>query len=135
LSLKKPASDSHGNREAAHKLEARRIFDDLTDDETKDEKHYRAYAYNLARVCWHGSWIMLLQTSPEAEGIFDFILELHRACSGRWDDFRDRGIKQEYLDAWLDFAGMFLSSLGNYFVGTHCSLRSSTLWPHILMLQ
>ncbi|KAB8069451.1 hypothetical protein BDV29DRAFT_161442 [Aspergillus leporis] len=60
---------------------------------------------------------MLLQTSPEAEGIFDFILELHRACSGRWDDFRDRGIKQEYLDAWLDFAGMFLSSLGNYFGG------------------
>ncbi|KAK7416206.1 hypothetical protein QQX98_005404 [Neonectria punicea] len=58
---------------------------------------------------------MLRQTSPEAEGIFDFILELHKACNGQWNTFCYGGIEQEHLDTWLEFAGMFLSSVGNHF--------------------
>jgi dipeptidyl-peptidase III len=67
-------------------------------------------------LAWHR--IVLRQTSPEAEVIFDFILELHRACHGQWSNFRGCDIEQEELEAWLDFAGMFLSSLGNYFVSS-----------------
>jgi dipeptidyl-peptidase III len=124
-----PASDKHRAVEATHKLEIRTVFDSLAKVETRDGILYRAYAHHLARACWHGSRIMLRQTSPEAEGIFDFILELHRGCSGRWDNFRDRGITQDDLNAWLEFAGMFLSSLGNHFVRTQGSLPSTTLLP------
>jgi dipeptidyl-peptidase-3 len=87
-----PASDNRGGPEATHKLEVRKVFDSLAEDETTDGILYRAYAHHLARVCWHGSRIILRQTSPEAEEIFDFILELHRGCNGRWDDLRDRDI-------------------------------------------
>lgn len=100
------------DRVTTHRLEARRVFDSLADDNIS-----KAYAHHLARACWHGSRIVLRQTSPESEGILDLILELHRACNGRWDKFRDLGIEQEDLNEWLEFAGTFLSSLGNYFVG------------------
>ncbi|KAL1862253.1 hypothetical protein Plec18170_001078 [Paecilomyces lecythidis] len=95
-----------------YRIEARSVFDSLVKNQ---ETTYAAYAHHLSRACWHGSRIVLRQTSLEAEGIFDFIIELHRACNGRWDDFLNLGIGQEELNTWLDFAGMFLSSLGNYF--------------------
>ncbi|KAI1502712.1 dipeptidyl peptidase III [Biscogniauxia marginata] len=110
-----PTLENRGFHEVTHRLEVRKAFDSLVEDETKDDKLYRVYAHHLARACWYGSRIVLRQTSPEAEGIFDFILELHRGCSGRWEVLLDRGVKQENLDAWLKFAGMFLSSLGNYY--------------------
>ncbi|KAJ5709382.1 hypothetical protein N7493_010716 [Penicillium malachiteum] len=47
--------------------------------------------------------------------MFDLIIELYKACDGRWNQFREIGIEQRDLDHWLEFAGMFLSSLGNYF--------------------
>lgn len=103
-----------------YRIEARSVFDSLVKNQ---ETTYAAYAHHLSRACWHGSRIVLRQTSPEAEGIFDFIIELHRACNGRWDDFLNLGIGQEELNTWLDFAGMFLSSLGNYFVSIWCSLQ------------
>jgi len=123
-----PASDNRREHEPTLKLKVRGAFESLAVDEIKDEQSYTIYAHHLARACWHGSRIMLRQTSPEAEGIFDFILELHRACSGRWYSLGDLGIKQEDIDKWLDFAGMFLSSLGNYFVSSHRSLRASMLY-------
>ncbi|KAK1706799.1 peptidase family M49-domain-containing protein [Colletotrichum lupini] len=98
-----------------HRLEARCVFDNLAKDEDEDGKAYKAYAHHLARACWYGSRIMLRQTSPEAEGILDFILELHKACNGQWDEFRTRGLDQEHLDCWLEYAATFLSSVGNYF--------------------
>lgn len=104
--------------EMAHRLEARKVFDSLGDDENEDKKSYRRYAHHLARACWHGGRVMLRQTSPEAEGIFDFILELHKACNGKWHTFLDYGMTQEDLDIWLEFAAMFLSGMGNYFVRT-----------------
>ncbi|CAD6449789.1 898e2baa-2291-4aa0-bb4b-2a24cf5a774f [Sclerotinia trifoliorum] len=58
---------------------------------------------------------MLRQTSGEAEGIFDFILALHGACDGKWGYLLDRDVRQTDIDAWLEYAGMFLSSLGNCF--------------------
>lgn len=110
------ATDGRGARETTYALEIHRVFESLTEDERKENGSYTVYAHHLARACWYGARIILRQTSPEAEGIFDFILELHRACHGRWDRFRDYSVKQEDLDAWLEFAGMFMSNLGNYFV-------------------
>jgi dipeptidyl-peptidase-3 len=115
--------------ETIHKLEASKVFHSLGDD------MFKTYAHHLAQACWHGGRIVLRQTSPEAEGIFDFIIELHRACNGRWDDFRERCLEQEDLDTWLQFAGSFLSNLGNYFVSVHYSLRAFEPWPELLMLR
>ncbi|KAJ5714472.1 dipeptidyl-peptidase 3 [Penicillium malachiteum] len=40
---------------------------------------------------------------------------MHRACNGKWQQFCDTGISKEELHSWLEFAGMFMSNLGNYF--------------------
>lgn len=119
--------DNQPDRVTTYRLEARRVFDSLADDKTQGAKLSKAYAHHLARACWHGSRIVLRQTSSESEGIFDFILELHRACNGRWGKFLDLGIEQKDLDEWLEFAGTFLSSLGNYFVRAHHSLQALKL--------
>lgn len=77
------------------------------------------YAHHLARAAWYGARILLRQTSPESIGIFDFILELHKACGGEWDKLVDQdGVTPEDLDEFLEFAGMFLSRQGNYWVGS-----------------
>jgi dipeptidyl-peptidase-3 len=107
--------------EVTHNLEAIEVFDGLVEDEARDGILYRAYAHYLSRACWHGGRIILRQTSPESEGIFDFILELHKGCNGQWDKLLDSSVTQEHLNAWLEFAGMFLSSLGNYYVSTKFS--------------
>lgn len=117
------APTARGAYEVTHRVEDRRVFDSLTEFEIGDGRHYKRYAHHLARACWHGGRITLCQTSPEAEGIFDIVLELHRACSGRCKTFCDYGIVQEDIDKWLEFAGTFLSSLGNYFVSTRLSTR------------
>lgn len=57
------------------------------------------------------------QVSPESNRIFDLIIELYRSCSGRWTVFVDEGrVSKEELSAFLDYAALFLSNLGNYFV-------------------
>jgi dipeptidyl-peptidase-3 len=109
-------------------LEIQKVFDSLTEDEKEDGKRYRVYAHHLARACWHGSRITLRQSSAEAEGIFDFILELHRACGGDWNSFVDRGVTQEELDLWLEFGGMFMSNLGNYYVRIRIPHDQSDSW-------
>ncbi|KAI0025476.1 dipeptidyl peptidase III [Xylariomycetidae sp. FL0641] len=108
-------SVNRGTQVATHPITIAEVFASLAEDESRDGKQYRLYAHHLARACWHGFRIILRQTSPEAEGIFDFILELHNACNGQWGDIRGQGVEGEDLDAWLEFAGMFLSSAGNYF--------------------
>ncbi|KAI0441378.1 dipeptidyl peptidase III [Xylaria telfairii] len=110
-----PVEDNSKSDDAAHRLELRVVFDDLASDEVKDCQPYTAYVHHLARACWQGGRIMLRQCSPEAEAMFDFILELHRACDGQWHRYLQSGTKQRDLDTWLNFAAMFLSSFGNYF--------------------
>ncbi|KAJ5707099.1 dipeptidyl peptidase III [Penicillium malachiteum] len=104
------------NGEITHRLEIGKVFDRLAEDEDRDGKSYRVYAHHLARACWHGSRVTLRQTSSEAEGIFDFILLTHQACAGEWESFIDHGLTKEEVDSWLEFAGMFMSNLGNYFI-------------------
>lgn len=104
-----PPAPSCG-RADTHQLAIEDLFNGLTQRE-------KLYAHYLTRAVWHGSRIILRQTSPEGPGILDFILELHKACGGQWEKLLDQsGIKPEELDAFLEFAGQFLASLGNYFV-------------------
>ena len=52
------------------------------------------------------------QVSPESPGIFDLILDLHRACGGQWDTLVTRcDITSEDLDSFLEYAGTFLCNL------------------------
>ena len=125
------ASSKGRDREVTHRLEARQVFDSLAEDEARDGHSYRVYAHHMARACWHGSRIMLRQTSPEAESIFDFILELQRACKGQWTELRNRGVEEEEIEAWLEFAGMFLSSLGNHFVRSNHVVCLPQLHAHV----
>lgn len=42
----------------------------------------KKYAHYLSRASLAGTRINLRQVSPESEAIYDFILELHKACNG-----------------------------------------------------
>ncbi|KAK3897692.1 dipeptidyl peptidase 3 [Staphylotrichum tortipilum] len=76
----------------------------------------KRYAHHMARAAWYGTRIILRQVSPEAPDIFDFILELHRACDGDWDAFTEaREISRDDLHRFLTYAATFLSNVGNYF--------------------
>lgn len=111
-----PTSSSSGQRAATHQLAIRELFDGLTQRE-------KLYAHYLARAAWHGSRIILRQTSPEGTGIFDFILELHKACGGQWNKMIDQcGVKPDELDIFLEFSGLFLSNMGNYFASNSCHI-------------
>lgn len=105
-------------REATYQLAIRELFDNLTQRE-------KLYAHHLARAAWHGSRIILRQTSPEGTGIFDFILKLHKACGGQWNKLVNQyGVKSDELDAFLEFSGLFLTNLGNYFASNSCHIPS-----------
>lgn len=52
-------------------------FEALNDNEKK-------YAHYISRAAFSGTRINLRQTSPESEGIYDFVLALHRSSNGRW---------------------------------------------------
>ena len=56
----------------------------------------------------------------------DFILALYEACGGQWKKLVDQcGVQIDELDRFLEFSGLFLSNLGNFFVShsAHISLR------------
>ena len=98
-----------------HQLAIKDIFDGLAQRE-------KLYAHHLARAAWHGSKIILRQTSAEGIGIFDFILMIHKTCGGRWDEIMDRcHVSRDELDAFLEYSGQFLSNLGNYYVSMACT--------------
>ncbi|KAI9719973.1 MAG: hypothetical protein M1812_003098 [Candelaria pacifica] len=91
------------------RLEIREQFERLTARE-------KLYAHHMARAAWHGTRIILSQVSPEATSIFDFIIELHRACSGRWPSLADQtGVPMGSLRSFLKYAAVFLGNVGNYY--------------------
>lgn len=76
----------------------------------------RADMHNIS-AAWHGGRIIMRQVSPEAIGIFELIMELYTSCSGDWSALSNSlGVEPQEMDAFLDYAGTFLSNLGNYYV-------------------
>ncbi|KAH6621473.1 dipeptidyl peptidase III [Chaetomium sp. MPI-SDFR-AT-0129] len=92
-----------------YQLNIKGVFDGLSPRE-------KLYSHYLVQAVWHGSRIVLRQTSPESEGIFDFIIELHKACDGQWFELvRENGVDSQDVKGFLDYAGQFLAHLGNYY--------------------
>ncbi|ATY65681.1 dipeptidyl peptidase III [Cordyceps militaris] len=101
-----PGSSHHAV--TTYQLSIQELFDRLSQNE-------KLYAHHLSHAAWHGSKIILRQTSFEGVGIFDFILELHKACEGEWHRFVQLlGISAEEMEQFLDYSGMFMSRLNNF---------------------
>lgn len=73
--------------------------------------------YGGARASWHGTRIVLRQTSPEAIAIFDWIISLQHRCHGDWKNFgQELGIANSEMTDFLNYAACFLSNVGDYYV-------------------
>lgn len=93
-----------------HRLDIKHVFETLPLND-------KLYAHYLARAAWKGSRIIMRQTSPESEDIFDHIIQLYRSCDGEWVRLIDRcKISDDELNAFLAYAGLFLYNLGNFYV-------------------
>ncbi|KAJ5614846.1 hypothetical protein N7528_008500 [Penicillium herquei] len=92
-----------------HQLVVKEPFNRLTERE-------KLYSHHLSRAAWYGTRVILRQTSPESNAIFDLIMALHKACNGCWIDWiADSTVTQLELSAFLDYAAIFLNNIGNYF--------------------
>lgn len=81
-----------------------------------------------ASAAWFGARIILRQVSPESPAIFDFILELHRSCSGEWRSLIGPDISEENLQHFLTYAATFLSNVGNYYVRRVAWIVQAHMW-------
>ena len=71
----------------------------------------------VCRAAWHGTRIILEQVSPEANAIYDFILELHKSCKGQWAELGSASsLQQSEIDAFVRYSVTFLSNIGNFYV-------------------
>ncbi|KAK8013186.1 hypothetical protein PG991_009457 [Apiospora marii] len=101
--------NKHWQSVATVQLANKKLFDELPERQ-------KLYAHHLAKAAWHGARISLRQISEEGPGIYNLIMELHKSCQGDWGSFIEQGrADRDELDAFLEFAGQFLSSLGNYY--------------------
>ncbi|KEY73545.1 hypothetical protein S7711_03704 [Stachybotrys chartarum IBT 7711] len=89
-------------------LTVKEVFQRLT-------PHQKLYAHHVSRASWHGSRIIMRQSSPEAIGIFDFIVDLYKSCNGLWKTLiTEGGASAQELSSFLEYAGHFLYNMGNY---------------------
>ncbi|CAF9915353.1 MAG: hypothetical protein GOMPHAMPRED_000715 [Gomphillus americanus] len=79
-----------------YRLTPSTLFDELTEDE-------KLYAHHLSKAAWSGTRIILQQTSPEANDIFDLIIALYIACDGNWQALQKlTGISRDEISADAD---------------------------------
>ncbi|KAK5110374.1 hypothetical protein LTR62_006082 [Meristemomyces frigidus] len=82
--------------------------------EALDERA-KKYAHYLSRASFAGTRVNLRQVSPESEGIYDFILVLHKSCGGDWQALGQKaGLSSNDLKHFLSYAAQFLGNTGNY---------------------
>ncbi|PQE06369.1 putative dipeptidylpeptidase III protein [Rutstroemia sp. NJR-2017a WRK4] len=90
------------------RLEIKKHFEALSDKEKR-------YAHYISQAAVSGIRIVLRQVSPEAEHIYDFIVELYNSCDGDWSAAQKKaGVSDEDLKYFLEYAACFLGNLGNY---------------------
>ena len=71
----------------------------------------------LDRAAWNGARVILRQVSDESTAIFDFILELYKACDGNWQSLASRiSVSFQSVEEFLEYAATFLGNIGNYYV-------------------
>ncbi len=77
-----------------------------------EEKLFSHYLSQAASEC---ARIVCRQVSPESEAIFDLILALCRASKCQWQHVgQSVGVNIEIVEGFLEYAGLFFDSLGNY---------------------
>lgn len=83
-------------------------FEALSDKE-------KLYSHHISVASFAGTRIVLRQTSPEAEQIYDFIVHLYNYGKGDWAKLgKEAGVSDTELKAFLDYAAQFLGNSGNY---------------------
>lgn len=87
------------------RLEVKTHFELLTEKEKR-------YAHHISRASHWGTRVVLRQVSPEAESIYDLILEIEKATAGNFESIE--GVSAEDLTFFLEYAAQFLSNGGNY---------------------
>lgn len=79
------------------------------------------------RAAWYGARIIFRQVSPEANDIFDLLIELHTCCNGIWPTLLGEGggsnETREELRRFMEYAALFLTNMGNYYVRYRCLSR------------
>lgn len=131
IQLSYPLTTSEMLEPQIYQLSVGQAFDSLSDSE-KCYAHYMArywqcrisknteLTYNI-RAAWSGTRIILRQVSPEANDIFDFIIALYHACGGNWEKPATKTqVDSDEVERFLNYAAMFLSNVGNYFVSGMC---------------
>ncbi|OJI87134.1 hypothetical protein ASPTUDRAFT_54154 [Aspergillus tubingensis CBS 134.48] len=92
-----------------YQLSVAAAFDGLSPQE-------KLYAHHMTKAAWNGTRIIFRQVSPEANGIFDFIMALYHGCDGNWEQLAtETGVSVQELENFLEYAATFLSNIGNYF--------------------
>ncbi|PVH84998.1 dipeptidyl peptidase III [Cadophora sp. DSE1049] len=92
-----------------HQLSIGAAFETLSDQE-------KLYAHYMSRAAWHGTRIILRQVSPESEGIFNLLMEIHSLISGDWSILHeDCDLPSSEIDQFLEYGSKFLSNIGNYY--------------------
>lgn len=86
-------------------LEVKTHFELLTEKEKR-------YAHHISRASHWGTRVVLRQTSPESEKIYDLILEIEKTVAGKFETIAD--VSTEDVTFFLEYAGQFLSNCGNY---------------------
>lgn len=94
------------------RLSAKKYFDQLSARE-------KLYAHYFSKAGHWGSKAVLRSVSPESEGIFDLILQVHRAVGAGSDAdyekfFNSKSINPAAVKAYLEYASQVLANLGNY---------------------
>ncbi|KAF2842149.1 dipeptidyl-peptidase III [Patellaria atrata CBS 101060] len=75
----------------------------------------KLYAHYISIACFAGTRVVLRQTSPESEPIYDFIIALHNFSGGDWQKVKqESAISDEELQYFLNYSAQFLGNGGNY---------------------
>jgi hypothetical protein len=78
----------------------------------------------MKRAAWHGTRIILRQTSPEALDIYDMILSLFKLCKGDFEELAtSASIGRHEMEAFLEYGAFFLLNIRNYYAS-----YSNYLW-------
>ncbi|KAI3323189.1 peptidase [Xylariaceae sp. AK1471] len=97
------------SRVQVYRLGIAPLFHGLSDQEKR-------YGHYMARAAWSGTRIILRQVSPEAEPIFDFLIELHKSCNGDWSALvAETGLSGEDVLKMKEYAATFFSNVGYYY--------------------
>ncbi|KAJ5751690.1 dipeptidyl peptidase III [Penicillium odoratum] len=90
------------------RLDIAKSFEQLDRDE-------KLYSHFMSKAAYQCTRIVLRQVSQESEHIFDLIIELAKQCNCQWEILQEKtGVSAYAIDYFLDYAAIFLDSLGNY---------------------